>query len=152
MHSMQRLLAVLILAQSNFQTLHWKSIGKRFDRQHKIAAELYERCFNDQDTIAEYSIMLGVNTVNIVSAVSMLSGDDSHEYIIVSPEKDYKHDEFHENVSAILSDIKYAISIALQDEEIQNNPVNVGIKSDLESIIGWYDLQDRYLNTRRTDD
>lgn len=152
MHSMKRALAVLVLSQSNFQVLHWKSVGKKFDRQHKLAAEFYERCFNDQDTIAEYSIMLGINPVNIASALGCLKEDDSHEYIIIDPEKDYKYDEFIESVSTILSDIKFALSAALFDEEIQNNPANVGIKADLESIVGWYDLQDRYLNTRRMDD
>lgn len=152
MQPIKRLLAVLMLAQSNFQILHWKSIGKKFDKQHSIAAELYEKCFNDQDTIAEFSIMLGISPVNIVSAIETLREDDSHEYVIVDPEKDFEYDEFVKTVSTVLGDIKYAIFTTLSDEEIQNNIVNIGIKSTLESIVGEYDLQDRYLNTRRSDD
>lgn len=137
------LLSTLIVAQANFRTLHWMSSGKKFDRQHSLSAEYEEMVSGSIDTVAEI-LLRYQNKVPTLSeaitksALQLIDGGQSINY-----------EAFNAHVGTQLSRILSCILTVLNDDNIQNDIRNVGVKADLEGLFSSYDLQFRYLHAHR---
>ena len=140
---LESLLATLIIAHANFRTVHWMSVGHKFDRQHSLAAD-YEGMVDESiDAVAEM-LLRGQKTVPTIvdaPAKSNLQVIDGNQFI--------NYDTFNTIVTVQLKSILNSIATVLKDNTIQNDVRLVGIKADLEGMFGKYDLQFRYLHAHR---
>ena len=146
--SFKKLMAILIVQRSNFQVLHWKSIGRHFDNMHtNVTNNYYEMVSTDIDDVTECAMRLGVNPVNLVKACQIAASTEGVS--MYSTEKDYERDEIVSLTDKSLKSILNAIADVLQEDEIQENIENVGIKAYLEGLYDKYDKEYRFLNRRR---
>ena len=165
--------ALLRIYNSNFLNLHWNSVGEEFNDAHKsISTDYYELCDKYIDATAEMICRLGKNPYNYIEAYnavidganndevedveesgykSLLMGF-SEEYInnilIVDSSQLYNRSEIIKIADKMLYDIVNAITACLSAEG-SNDVINAGIKSDLEAMLGEFDIQYRYINKRR---
>lgn len=143
------LLSILIIERSNLEVLHWKAKGVSFDTMHNnVTTNLYEKVSDDIDNIAEISMRLGMNPVNYLDAYEEISKISS-DIKILSADEDYYRDDIISIISDILRVIMSSILKVLASSDIQNKPINVGIKSNLEGMFETYDKEYRFLNARR---
>ena len=140
---LEALLSTLMIAHANFRTVHWMSVGHKFDRQHSLAAD-YEGMVDESiDAVAEM-LLRGQKTVPTIvdaPAKSNLQVIDGNQFI--------NYDTFNTIVTVQLKSILNSIATVLKDNTIQNDIRCVGIKADLEGMFGKYDLQLRYLHAHR---
>lgn len=140
--------SVLRLYESNFRNLHWNSVGEEFNDSHKsITTEYYNMISITIDVTAEMLAMLGCNAPNYVEALENLKNGERN-YMVVDSNVLYDRRKIVVFANVMLKDICELISEVLREDEI-NDPRNVGIKSELESILYQYDLQCRYINAKR---
>ena len=148
----KELTAVFALEAHNFKVLHWMAKGKQFDRIHvKLASDYYDMVSDDLDVIAEYGMRLKEGVPNYADVITLLKDTDCCDYEIIEG-NDVDYETFVAKADKILGDIIKSIICVYKREDIQNEPINVGIKSGLEGLIDKYDLQYRYLNERRKPD
>lgn len=145
----KELTAVFAFEAHNFKVLHWMAKGKQFDKIHvKLASDYYNMVSDDLDVVAELGMRLDEGVPNYSEVISLLSETDCCEYELIEA-NDVDYETFVNKTDRILHDIIKSIICVYKRDDIQNNPVNVGIKSSLESLIEKYDLQYRYINKRR---
>ena len=138
--------ALLRLYEQNFRNLHWNSAGLEFNDSHKnITTEYYEMLAEDVDAIAEILCMYGANTVNYVEAYEIIKNTDNKYYIVNSMEK-FDKAKIVEISEVMLNDICKLLSEIIPQV---TNPLDAGIKSELESMLFKYSKEARYLNKRR---
>ena len=139
--------AILRIYETNFRVLHWNSIGIDFNDSHKeITTEYYEMVSGTIDKIAEMLCMLGENPCNYLEAVKIAMNNGEHKYVVVKSTEKYDRPAIVGLSNMMLMDICQLLSDCI--EEVQE-PINAGIKSELESILFDYTLQARYINARR---
>lgn len=147
--SFKELTAVFALEAHNFKVLHWMAKGKQFDRIHvKLASDYYDMVSDDLDVVAELGMRLDEGVPNYAEVIKLLMKTDCCEYEIIEAE-DVDYETFVEKADKILHDIITSIICVYKRDDIQNDVINVGIKSTLEGLLEKYDLQYRYLNKRR---
>ena len=139
--------AVLRLYEGNFRNLHWNAVGIDFKDSHKsISTEYYEMVSDTIDVVAEIICMLGENPCNYLEAVKIAMNNGEHKYVVVKSTEKYDRPAIVELSNMMLMDICQILSDCI--EEVQE-PINAGIKSELESILFDYTIQARYINARR---
>lgn len=148
--TLKELLAVFIVYGHNFKVLHWQASGHKFDRIHALANEYYEKIAEDTDTIAEMAARLGINSLGYIEAADVLKNLEK-DFVVVESNRLYGFIHFTDTADAMLRGILASIE-EVHESEVMKDPKNMGIKSELESIYNWYDLQYRYLNLRRTEE
>lgn len=138
--------ALLRLYEANFRVLHWNSVGIDFNDSHKsITTEYYEMISDTIDKIAEILCMLGENPCNYLEAVKIVMNNNQNYTVVKSTDK-YDRPAIVQLSNTMLNDICRLLAESI--EEVQD-PINAGIKSELESILYDYTLQARYINARR---
>ena len=139
----------LRLYHANFMNLHWNAKGEGFDDAHKrITTDYYDLCYKHIDTTAEMLARLNISCPNYIESAYYIDKAEHHFYMVDSS-KLYNKMEIMRIASSMLNDILSLIEASLKDECIEDDPANVGIKSDLESMHSEFDLQARYINARR---
>lgn len=138
--------AVLRLYEGNFRNLHWNAVGIDFNDSHKsISTEYYEMVSDTIDVVAEIICMLGENPCNYMEAIDILKASEK-DYLVVESTKKYDRPSIVGYSNIMLNDICNLLSECI--EEI-NEPINAGIRSELETQLYNYTLQARYINARR---
>ena len=99
----------------------------------------------DVDAIAEILCMYGANPVNYVEAYEIIKNTDNKYYIVNSMEK-FDKAKIVEISEVMLNDICKLLSEIIPQV---TNPLDAGIKSELESMLFKYSKEARYLNKRR---
>jgi DNA-binding ferritin-like protein len=139
--------ALLRLYEQNFRNLHWNAKGEDFNDSHKsITTEYYEMVSEDVDKIAEILAMLGTNPCNYPQALEIINADPG-KFVIVDNNKLYTRAEIIEISGIMFKDICNILSVAIEELE---NPLDAGIRSELETLLYNYTLQYRYINKRRS--
>lgn len=149
---LQELLSLMVIHEHNFRVIHWNCIGKKFDKIHSITKEYYEMLSDDQDIVAEMAMRCGEKCVGYSEAEKILSEYSDKNFKIISSEEMFDYKKFCDDVSQMLDDICYGIGSVLEEKEISENISNVGIKATLEGLYDRYDLQKRFIHTRRSSD
>ena len=141
--------AVLRIYEQNFRNLHWNSKGIEFNDSHKnITTEYYEMISADVDKVAEILAMLGIDPFNYLEAAEYVTKSEV-KYFVVDSKTHYSKLEICKFADIMLNDICTIIAAAI--EEV-TDPINAGVKSELESMLYNYFLQARYLNKRRLEE
>ena len=141
--------AVLRIYEQNFRNLHWNSKGIEFNDSHKnITTEYYEMVSADVDKVAEILAMLGIDPFNYLEAAEYVTNSEV-KYFVVDSKTHYSKLEICKFADIMLNDICTIIAAAI--EEI-TDPINAGVKSELETMLYNYFLQARYLNKRRLEE
>lgn len=141
--------AVLRLYESNFRNLHWNSTGNEFNDAHKsITTDYYDMIGGDVDKIAEIMTMLGQNAPNYIEVVDVIKNHQDKNFLIIDTSVLYNREEIIKFSDIMLNDICELLADCLTDE-VLSDPMNAGIKSELESILYNYTLESRYINKRR---
>lgn len=139
--------AVLRIYESNFRNLHWNSVGIDFNDSHKsITTEYYETISKTIDQVAEIICMKGNCPCNYKEAIEIVNNLDQERFIVKSTQK-YDRLAIVSLADRMLTDICELLSGAIQEI---NDPIDAGIKSELETMLYNYSLQARYINKRRT--
>lgn len=145
---LQELLNVLIVYRSNFQNLHWNSVGENFDNAHKeISSDYYEKVSGTIDTIAEMCCRLNIMPLNYKEVFDAISGYDA-QYLVVESQHLYGRTEIVQMSDIMLKDITRLLAETITSEEMQT-PINAGMRSELETILNEYDIQARFINSRK---
>ena len=140
--------SVLRLYESNFRNLHWNSAGNEFNDAHKsITTDYYDMIGGDIDKIAEIIAMLGENAPNYIEVLDIIKNQDKN-FLIIDSSALYSREEIIKFADIMLNDICILLSCCLESE-VLSDPMNAGIKSELESILYNYTLEARYINKRR---
>lgn len=146
---LQKLNALFRLYEANFRNLHWNSKGLDFNDSHKsITSEYYEMMSDDIDVTAEMIVRLDENPLNYIEITQFIQEDQESKYLVVASGDLYDRLSIVKFADVMLGDICKCIEECLAEDAI-NAPENIGIKSDLETMHGKYDLQYRYINKRR---
>ena len=141
--------AVLRLYEQNFRNLHWNAKGNDFDDSHKaITTEYYEMISDDVDKVAEMEAILGIDPMNFTEAADYIVKSE-RSFITVESNKHYTRAEIIEISNTMLLDICASLTAAI--EEI-SNPLDAGIRAELENLLYNYTLQARYINKRRMEE
>ena len=147
-NEMKELFAVMVLYRMNFENLHWNSIGEEFDNAHKeISTEYYEKINTDIDIVAEMLARMRINPMNYKEVWDFIEGGEK-DYMLVSSSSTYMRDDIVQMSQRMLGDICKAIENA-HECECMKDIKNMGIKSTLEAMYDYYDLQVRYINGRK---
>lgn len=147
---LKELFCVLCIYHFNFRNMHWNSVGENFDNAHKeITTEYYEMLDGTIDTVGEMLTRLGINPCNYVEVLKFIKETDGN-YMVVESSQLYDRTAIVTMSETMLTDI-VKLMVAAWDSEEMKNPMNVGIKSTLESLINDYDMQARYINKRKMD-
>lgn len=138
--------ALLRLYEQNFRNLHWNAVGEDFNDSHKdITTEYYEMLSKDVDFIAEVLCMYNTCPVNYMEAAEMISSAEN-KYIMVESDRKYTRKDICEYTDLMFKDICKLLSEVIAQVQ---NPMDAGIKSELETMLYRYTLQSRYINARR---
>ena len=141
--------AVLRIYEQNFRNLHWNSKGLEFNDSHKnITTEYYEMLSDDVDKIAEILAVLGVDPFNYLEAAEYITKSET-KYFIVDSHAHYNKLEICKFADIMLNDICNILAAAIEELD---QPINAGIKSELETLLYNYTLQAKYLNKRRLEE
>ena len=141
--------AVLRIYEQNFRNLHWNSKGIEFNDSHKnITTEYYEMVAADVDKVAETLAILGLDPFNYLEAAKFITESES-KYFIVDSKTHYSKLEICKFADIMLNDICTILAAAIEE---LSNPLDAGIKSELETLLYNYSLQARYLNKRRLEE
>src|SRR5574344_182952 len=145
---LKELFSVLVLYRSNFENLHWNATGENFDNGHKeISTDYYEMISGTIDTVAEMLARLGVNPPNYKEVMEDIEEMDD-DFLLVESKELYNRTAIVGYADVMLNDIVKLLIKAWDSDEMKD-PINVGIKSTLESLINDYDIQARYINKRK---
>ena len=145
---LKELYCVLVLYHQNFRNLHWNSVGENFDDAHKeIAKDYYEMTDDTIDTVAEMMGRLGVNPPNYAEVFNEVS-NSSNDYMVVESTELYDRTAIVKMSDKMLTDITALLAATIQDQ-IMQEPINAGMRSELETILNDYDIQARYINKRK---
>lgn len=141
--------AVLRIYEQNFRNLHWNSKGIEFNDSHKnITTEYYEMVSEDVDKVAELLAMLNIDAFNYLEAADYITKSET-KYFIVDSKTHYSKLEICKFADIMLNDICGILSDAIEE---LSNPLDAGIRSELETMLYNYSLQARYLNKRRIEE
>ena len=141
--------AVLRIYEQNFRNLHWNSKGIEFNDSHKnITTEYYEMVSEDVDKVAELLAMLNIDAFNYLEAADYITKSET-KYFIVDSKTHYSKLEICKFADIMLNDICSILSAAIEE---LSNPLDAGIRSELETMLYNYSLQARYLNKRRIEE
>lgn len=141
----KKLLAVLINYHHNFRILHWKVSGCHFDRYHEITASYYDSLQEHIDKIAEIGITYGENPLGLIDSIELLKKDKGN-YKIIEPGEDYSDIDIIDNIDIMFTDIMDIIKELLETNKVDKNP---GVRSELENMYSFYDIECNYKNKRR---
>ena len=140
-------LAQLILYAMNIKDLHWLAHGDEFDAVHNgLTNDYHEKLCEDVDYIAEALMRNGEEPLNLPE-VHELIASANRKFIVVHTDRYYNKEEVYNICQKMLEDIKLSIEYLIKT--IEGDIKQVGIKSTLEGMHEWYDLQVRFLNHRR---
>ena len=135
------LLSVMIIHRSNFEMLHWKVKGQKFDSMHNtVTTNYYEMISTSIDDVAELGLRLKEKPVNYLEAYREAKRVNPN-ILIVDSSRDYTRDEVISTIDVILKDILASIGNVIFSDDIQNVKTNVGIKAALESMYNDYDKE-----------
>lgn len=147
------LTALFTIYANNFKVLHWGAIGKQFDRIHEISEKYYNMISEDLDVIAEMALRMNIHPTVFFEAVKVLADVEGKEFFIFETYEDIDYVDFAKISTVMLQDIVMCLSEMLQldcfNSEDSDTAINVGIKAELEGLINKYDLEARYLSSRR---
>lgn len=148
MESLVLLHSVLRIHESNIRNLHWNATGMDFDDSHKsITEEYYELFASTIDEVAEIMSMLDIAPPNYIDVLGVIKASE-RKFRMVDVNRLYDRQTIVEYINDIFTDIVSLLQEVLAEDIIQN-PVNVGIKAELESLVYKFDFQKRYINKRR---
>lgn len=147
--NLRQLLALMELHQHNFHVMHWNAYGDKFDRIHSLCKDYYEDVFEDVDSVGEMAMRLNYQCVGYAEALKILQDFEGRDFKVLNGTDTYDYEKFCADTKLFLDDICFALTSVMKEDEIANNMENVGIKSALEGMYDKYDLQRRYLHTRR---
>ena len=151
MDSMKKLLARLMVYETNMRVLHWQVTGKGFDRAHSgITDPMTDQIHSDVDVVAEKLIMIGGTPLDYLGVIRIIK-ESCPDVKFASADTSYSVKEVYSAVEGICASICHSIEECLADPVIQK-PNNVSIKARLEGMHEYYDLQMRFLNRRRLED
>lgn len=138
--------AMLRVYNSNFLNLHWNTVGEEFNDGHKgITTDYYELCDKYIDITAEMIARLSLNAPNYIEVAKIA---EENSFFIVDSNTLYDRKNIVQISDKLLGDICKTIVECLEEDSIQSH-YNVGIKAELETMQGEFDLQYRYINKRR---
>jgi len=138
--------AVLRLYEQNFRNLHWNAKGNDFNDSHKsITTEYYEMVSKDIDAIAEMLAMFNIDPFNYIEAVEYITKSEN-KYLVIDSKVHYTRAQIIDFSAVMLSCICTILADAIEE---MTNPIDAGIKSELETMLYNYSLQTRYINKRR---
>lgn len=140
--------ALLIVYSHNFHVLHWLASGVEFHTQHDKASEYYEKLAEDADYITEALMRFDEMPPSFKGAYELLDSASDKEFKIIEPDGLITMEQFVDETELLLTDVLYVIESLLEDELIQSVK-SAGIRSQLETMHDYYDLQVRYLNKHR---
>ena len=141
--------ATLRLYEQNFRNLHWNAKGNDFNDSHKsITTEYYEMISADVDKVAEMEAIMGIDPLNFTEAADFIVKSEK-KYITIQSDKHYTRAEIIEIANTMLLDICAELAAAI--EEI-SNPLDAGVRAELENLLYAYTLQARYINKRRMEE
>lgn len=142
------LLSVLRLYESNMRNLHWNSRGEEFNDAHKsITEEYYELLSETIDKVAEIMSMFDIYPPNYSESLSIINSSN-RDFLIVKSDILYDRSSIISEVHIMLRDINDLFAMVLSDEKFED-PLNAGIKSELEDILYKFTFEYRYINKRR---
>jgi len=141
--------ATLRLYEQNFRNLHWNSKGNDFNDSHKsITTEYYEMVSADVDAIAEMEAILGIDPLNYTETADYIVKSEK-QFITIQSNKHYTRAEIIEISNTMLLDICAVLSDAIEE---LSNPLDAGIRSELETLLYKYTVEARYINKRRMEE
>ena len=147
------LTALFTVYANNFKVLHWGAIGKQFDKIHEISEKYYNLLSEDLDVIAEMALRMNIHPTVFFEAVKTLADVEGKEFFIFETYEDINYVDFTKISTVMLQDIVICLTEMLKldyfDTEDPDTALNVGIKAELEGLINKYDLEARYLSSRR---
>lgn len=140
---------ILRLYEQNFRNLHWNAKGMDFNDSHKsISNDYYEMISKDVDKIAEMEAILGMNPMNYREISEAIDGTD-RQYFLVDSKRHYSRAEVVKASDVMLNDICNVLAAAIEELD---QPINAGIKSELETLLYNYTVEARYINKRRMEE
>ena len=147
------LTALFTIYANNFKVLHWGAMGKQFDKIHEISEKYYNMISEDLDVVAEMALRMNIHPTVFFEAVKILADVDGKEFFIFETYEDIDYVDFTKISTVMLQDIVTCLTEMLQldyfNSEDSDNAINIGIKAELEGLINKYDLEARYLSSRR---
>ena len=138
--------AILRTYEHNAKVIHWGAYGPRFDRVHKLCDEFEAMFHEDVDYAGETGLRLEQAPPSFDKIMEVLENSE-HNYIVCQ----YKligYEEAIKTLQKMCADVMEAL-VEIHESDIMQQPVNMGIKSSIESVYDKYDFQVRYLNKRR---
>lgn len=135
--------ALFTVHSYNCKILHWGACGERFDDIHMLSEEYSNMLRGTQDVIMEMGLRNGETPAKFSSIGKAIKDDYILEYT------EFEYDDFCEKITDILENV-LEILHELYENELYNKPINIGIRSTIESIFDSYDMQLRYIHARRS--
>ena len=107
----------------------------------------------DLDVIAEMALRMNIHPTVFFEAVKVLADVEGKEFFIFETYEDIDYVDFTKISTTMLQDIVICLTEMLKsdyfDTEDFDTAINVGVKAELEGLINKYDLEARYLSSRR---
>ena len=140
-------LAQLMHYNMNIKNLHWLVHGDEFDSIHNgITNDYSDKLCEDIDYIAEVLLRNSEQPLNLIEAAQLITSAN-RKFVTVNTDHLYSKSEVYGILQKMLQDIQLSIEYLIRS--LEGEVKQVGIKSTLESMYEWYDLQTRFLNKRR---
>ena len=142
---MQLLFAVLLAYRHNLHMLHWKVVGKSFDKVHIILDDYVSQFNTFIDEIAEILLSMGNNPLTLQEAISLLDGLDRH-ILMVESHEDYECKEVFKAVDIMFTDL-YTMYTEISKECEYSECV-----STFDEHKYWLRIEGKYKNKKRLTD
>lgn len=141
---------VLRLHEQNFRNLHWNAKGNDFDDSHKsITTEYYEMVSADVDKVAEILAIKGIDPPNYMEIAEYINHSET-TYSLVDSKRHYTRADIIKMSDIMLNEICKLLAVCI--EELEDDIMAAGIKSELETLLYNYTLQAKYINKRRMEE
>lgn len=141
--------AMCRLYEHNMKVLHWGACGPKFDRIHGLCDE-YEAMFHtDVDFAGETGMRIGQPPPAFDHIMNVLEECD-HDFVVCAF-KSVSYKETIATINKMLDDMLWVLA-QIHEQEWIEEPINMGIKAEVESLFNKYDFQRRYLQQRRAMD
>lgn len=144
MQNLQRLLACLMLYNSNIHVLHWKIKGVDFDPVHTLIGGYYDLIDTYIDDVAEICLQVGVDPVSVPEAIKMLGDDPATTFMILRGSDNFSSNEAFEKLDIMFKDL-----ISLYDAVYKDSAIPASIINTLQEQQQAIRKECCYKNTRR---
>lgn len=135
------LFAVLLAYRHNLHMLHWKVVGKSFDKAHTILDDYVSQFNIFIDEIAEMILSMGHNPLTLQESISLLDNLDTH-ILMVESHEDYECKEVFKAVDIMFTDL-----YTMYDSISRDMGGDCGSKLDEHKY--WLRIEGMYKNKKR---